>query len=68
MLPYRFDNEVRLWQSVEHINTTLHTLLNVHAMTLRCVETKYDAKTNTVQRVYEAWVCNADWVPPPHAQ
>lgn len=67
-LPYWIDNELRFWQSVEHINRALHTMLNVPAVTLRCVETHRDAESNTVQRVYEAWVSAADWTPPPQAQ
>lgn len=63
-LPEWTDQTPHSWQSVEHINTSIHEQFNLSATTLRCFEHTDNPEEHLCTRVYELENRSVAWTPP----
>jgi hypothetical protein len=60
----RFATQHAFWQTCDHINLTIHSLLHLDVITLRCLRREVDTQTGRDLRIYELENRDRNWVPP----
>ena len=63
-LPWFRRKQRRFWQEVAHINAAVAEMLGLRAVTLRCLETHYDAAEDRVHSLYALESLDPQWTPP----
>jgi hypothetical protein len=66
-LPHWETAQHSFWQTCDHINLTIHNVLHLDVITLRCLRREVDTQTGRDFRIYELENRDRHWGPPAHA-
>ena len=67
-LPWLRHKRRQFWQEVAHINAGVMEMLGLRAITLRCLDTRYDAAQDRVHSLYVLESQDPAWLPPTGAR